>query len=296
MRISSNIKAAALIVLAMAMISSNDAIVKTVSEELGIGQILFIRGTMACLILGMMINFSGRPLFPKNLFSRVNLLRASLETAATLCFVTGLSLLPIATASALVWTSPLLLTLLASLLLQERVLPARWAAVALGFVGMLLVVQPFGSQFSEAMGLPLMAALFVAARDVVTRRIDPGLHSLYVTFATLALVTLSGAVLASLSWQPVRVELILFLALSACLLTGGFFSHVTAVRMGELSFISPFSFSGIVVAIMLGYLIWHDVPTPIMLTGIALIIGSCWYIARSHVPKRIDEHHSMRQE
>lgn len=279
---SNNVKAALLIVLAMAMISSNDAIVKTASERLSIGQILFIRGALACLILGTIIRLSGRPLFVSSLFSRANLLRASLETAATLCFVTGLSLLPIATASTLVWTSPLLLTLLAAVFLPERVVPARWMAVVLGFAGMLLVTQPFGSQFSMAMTLPLVAALFVAARDIVTRRIDPGLHSFYVTFATLALVTICGDVLSMFTWQPVQVETLSILALSACLLTGGFFTQVTAIRMGELSFISPFAFSGIVAAIILGYLFWNDVPTPLMFTGIALIISSCWYIARSH--------------
>lgn len=279
---SHNIKAALLIVLAMTMISSNDAIIKTASENLSIGQILLIRGAMACLVLGAIIRFSGRPLLPQAVFSRVNLLRASLETAATLCFVTGLSLLPIATASTLVWTSPLLLTLMVSLFLKERVAPARWMAVGAGFIGMLLVTQPFGGEFAPAMALPLVAALFVAARDVVTRRIDPGLHSFYVTLATLALVTLSGAVLAAFNWQPVRWELLLMMAASALLLTGGFFFHVKAIRMGELSFVSPFAFSGIVVAVILGYLFWNDVPTGLMLTGIGFIIGSCWYIARSH--------------
>ena len=278
---SNNVKAATLIVLAMTMISSNDAIIKTVSENLSIGQILFLRGVMACLMLGIIIKLSGRSLFPRIIFSRVNLLRASLETAATLCFVTGLSLLPIATASTLVWTAPLLLTLLASVFLKERVVPVRWVAVAMGFSGMLLVTQPFGAQFSTAMILPLVAALFVAARDVVTRRIDPGLHSSYITFTTLILVTLTGAILAGFNWKPIRSEYVLMLAASALLLTGGFFLQVTAIRMGELSFVSPFAFSGIVVAIILGYTFWNDVPTPLMFTGIALIVGSCWYVVQS---------------
>ena len=276
-----NVKAAVLIVLAMAMISSNDAIIKTASESITIGQILFVRGTIACFILGIVIRASGRPLLPKIGFSRVNLLRGTLETAATLCFVTGLSLLPIATASTLVWTSPLLLTLLAAVVLKEKVVKARWLAVAIGFLGMLFVTQPLGAEFSLAMTLPLLAAFFVAARDVVTRKIDPGLHSFYVTLATLVLVTLTGLIMSIFSWKPMEGKHFLMLSASAILLTGGFFSQVTAIRMGELSFVAPFAFSGIIVAIILGYLFWGDVPTPLMLIGIAFILGSCWYIVRA---------------
>lgn len=275
-----NARAAGLIVLAMAMISSNDAIVKTTSEALGIGQILFVRGAIACCILGAIITLRGLPLLPRAAFARVNALRAGLETAATLCFITGLSLLPIATASTLVWTAPLLLTLLAALVLKERVSTGRWIAVGVGFAGMLLVTQPFGGGFSRAMLLPLLAAGFVAARDVVTRRIDSGLHTLYITLATMLLVTLAGLALSVFDWRPIRAGHLVMLTASACLLIGGFLSQVSAIRSGELSFVSPFAFSGIVVALILGIIFWRDIPTASMLAGIGLIIGACTYIAR----------------
>ena len=276
-----NLKAAGLLMLAMTMISSNDAIVKTASESMSIGQILFVRGMMACVILGTIIKLSGRPLVPRISLSRINLIRASLETVATLCFITGLSLLPIATASTLVWTSPLLLTLLAATLLKEQVVPARWIAVIVGFAGVLLVTQPFGSGFSLAMLLPLLAAFFVAARDVVTRRINRDLHSFYITLASLAMVTTTGFLISLFNWRPLELSHVLMLAASAVLLTGGFFSQVSAIRMGELSFIAPFAFVGIIVALMLGYVFWGDVPTAAMLTGISLITASCIYIART---------------
>ena len=129
--------------------------------------------------------------------------------------------------------------------------------------------------------LPLLAALFVASRDIVTRHIDRDLHSFYITLATLAMVTLTGFLIALFDWRPLHTQHILMLAASAFLLTGGFFSQVSAFRMGELSFISPFAFVGIIVALILGYVFWNDVPTPAMLMGIGLIIASCIYIARS---------------
>lgn len=99
--------------------------------------------------------------------------------------------------------------------------------------------------------------------------------------ASVVMVTLSGLILAGFAWRPLQTQHLLMLGASAFLLTGGFFSQLSAIRMGELSFISPFAFVGIIVALTLGYLVWGDVPTSFMLTGIGLIVASCVYIARS---------------
>lgn len=264
--------------LAMTLISSNDVIVKLTSQSLHIGQLLLIRGCAACLIFALVIKFSGRELFPPLMFSQTNLLRASCEMGATLCFVTGLSMLPIAIASTLVWTAPLLLTVLAAAVLGENVRLARWSAVFVGFVGVLFVTNPRGESFSWIMLLPVLAAVLVACRDIATRRIDPSLHSFYITFATLIMVTLMGLLLSIFQWQPVETKHIGWLALSAVLLSGGFFFQVSAIRLGELSFVSPFAYWGIVVAVSYGILIWNEVPTPWMVFGMLIVAGSGLFI------------------
>lgn len=277
---SSNAKAAGLMVLAMIMISSNDALIKSASESLSVSQILALRGLMACLVFGMLIRLSGRALFPRHILDRANLLRGVLEVVATLCFVTGLSLLPIAVATALVWTSPILLTLVGAALLKEPVTASRWISVLVGFAGVLLITRPLGAEFSTAMILPVLAAFFVAIRDFVTRRIDPRVNSFSVTLTTLVFVTFCGAVLAWFNWHPVRTGQTIKLALAAVLLAFGFLCMIKAVRLGDLSFVAPFAFTGILVALGLGYLVWGDIPTLSMIAGVALIVGTCFYIFR----------------
>ncbi|MGI9319188.1 MAG: DMT family transporter [bacterium] len=273
-----NVAAALLVILGMAMISSNDALMKLSSTELGVGQLLFVRGSLAVILFSLFIKLSGRPLFPRRAFSRWNGLRALCECCATVCFITGLTLLPIAIASTLVWTTPMMLTLAAAFLLKENVSTGRWLAVLVGFAGVLLVTNPFGESFSPAMLLPLLAAVFVTARDLTTRRIEANVDSLYIVLTTLTTVTVVGFLMALFDWRPVTLTRTGWLALSALLLGLGFLCQITAVRKGELSFIAPFSYTGILVAVFWGYMVWQQWPSNLTFAGIALIVGSGMYI------------------
>jgi drug/metabolite transporter (DMT)-like permease len=262
----------------MLLISANDVIVKLASSSMGVGQLLFVRGLLACVIFSLAIVASGRPLVPHRGYSGWNLLRAACETAATLCFVTALTLLPIAIVATLVWTSPLFLTLMAIMFLGERVSVNRWVALVFGFVGMVLVTNPFAGDFSPTLLLPLAAALFVAIRDVTTRKVDVNLHSMYITMPTLAMVTLIGLMLSINTWQPMTVVSVSWLSLSAALLSAGFFAQIVAIRGGELSFVSPFAYIGVISAVFWGVLIWQEVPSVSGVIGMLMIVCSSVFI------------------
>ncbi len=264
--------------LGMTLLSSNDVFMKLSSEHLGIGQLLFIRGSIAVAIFSLAMRITGKPIIAEVAFSKWILLRAFCECGAALCFITGLSLLPIATASTLVWTSPIFLTIAATLILKEHVAAVRWLAVFVGFIGVMLVVNPASVDFSLAMLLPLAAAIFIAARDVMTRKLDPSLHSLYVTWTTLVVVTMAGLLISFLDWRPIALTQILWLCASAVLISSAFFIQISAVRLGELSFIAPFSFTGILVAVLYGFVVWEELPGTTMIFGIILIILSGLYI------------------
>lgn len=277
---SHNSKAAGLMVLAMSMVSTNDALIKSASETLSVSQVLALRGVMACLVFGLFIKLTGRSLWSRLILDRTNLLRGALEVLTTLLYVSGLALLPIAIATTLIWTSPILLTILGALALREPVTLARWVAVGTGFCGLLLITRPFGAGFSAAMALPLAGAFVLALRDLVTRRIDPRIGSFTITFTTLLMVTVAGALLSLFDWHPLAGGALAKLAASAVLLALGFHCMIKAVRLGDLSFVAPFTFTAILVAMTLGYLVWGDVPSPAMLAGVALIIAACVYILR----------------
>ncbi len=289
-----NLTAALLVMLAMLLISSNDVIMKLESEHLGIGQLLFVRGLLATIIFSLLIKLSGRPIWPRATLSRWNGYRALCECGATVCFITGLSLLPIATASTLAWTAPIFLTIAAALILKERITHTRWIAVFVGFAGVLLVANPFGESVSLAMILPLVTAVFVCLRDIITRRLDPNLQSIYVTFTTLLVVTVAGGLLSIADWRPISAQQVIWLAVSAVFLGLGFLSQVSAVRLGELSFIAPFSFFGILCSVFYEYMVWHQMPTFTMFAGMGLIMGAGIYLLSSYRPHRRPSYISQR--
>ena len=277
--LNNNIKAAFLMMLGMTLLSSNDVIMKLSSENLGIGQMLFIRGVIAIVVFSLVIKISGKPVISKVIFSKWVFLRALCESGATMFFITGLTMMPIAINATLLWTSPIFLTIAGALILKEHVTIVRWSAVFLGFIGMLFIINPNSSDFSLKMLLPLTAAILVVARDLITRKkLDPNVHSLYVTLATLVLVSLIGGLISFIDWRPVTITQVIWLTVSAILMSSAFFFHISAVRIGELSFISPFAYIGILIAIFYGILVWNEVPNTPMIFGIILIVMSGLYI------------------
>ena len=265
-------------VIAMLLISANDVIVKLVSDDLSVGQILFVRGFIASVVFATAILCSGRPIVPPSGYSRWVLGRAVCETCATLCFITALVNLPIATVSTLMWTSPFFLTVLAIVFFSEKVPFARWMALIFGFVGMLLVTNPFSASFELIMILPLVAAFFISIRDVITHKVDAGLHSMYITLPTLVCVSLAGLLMSIGQWQTLNTSHILWLGLSSIFLCVGFFTQIAAVRSGELSFVSPFVYVGVISAVFWGYIVWADVPSVQTIIGMLIIIISSVFV------------------
>jgi len=261
-------------VVAMTSISVNDATVKLLSETYGIGQILFLRGVVTCILFFILVVYRNKTIAVTSLRNRIVVTRGVFELLATLTFVTGLSLLPLATAATLVFTSPIFLTITAALMLREHVGLFRWGAVTAGFCGVLLITRPGGENWSLAMLLPLLAACFVVGRDLCTRRVPTSIPSELIALATAVLVTSTGLVLSSWSWSPVQYKDLLLFILSGLCVGGFYFFYIVAIRMGELSFVSPFTYTSIVIAIVLGMLIWKDKLEWTMLFGASLIIIS----------------------
>jgi drug/metabolite transporter (DMT)-like permease len=271
---STNLKAALVMIGAMVMLTFNDAIVKHTGQTLSVGQILLFRGLMVMTIFAVAIRFSKLPLLTRQLGERWTLVRGVFEVSATACFLSGLVLLPLAVASALVFASPLFITLVAGGLLGERVGWRRWLAVLMGFGGTLLITEPWGASWSVALLLPIAAAALVAGRDISTRYISPHQSSLYVAFLTATMVTIGGAVMSLFQWREVTPTSIGWVAVCAVLLSGAYFALITAFRSGELSFIAPLKYVSIIVAIGLGALIWDERLSLLQFAGVGLVIAA----------------------
>jgi drug/metabolite transporter (DMT)-like permease len=270
-----NLKAALFVVIAMSMITTNDAIVKHITEVFNVGQIIFLRGLLICIIFASVMRLRGQRVFYRHSLHRWNLLRALFELCATLLFLTGLSLLPIAVASTLGFSSPIFLALLAGLVLGETVGFDRWLVILVGFGGVLLIANPFAAEASWAVVFPIACAFFVALRDLAIRYVPNDLPSSQVAFTNAWVVMLGGGLYSLYQgWGVAELHWYLWFVALGGMLYGGYLCLIIGSRLGELSFIGPFKYVSIIISILYGYLIWGDSPSPSMIAGAAVIVVS----------------------
>ncbi len=262
-------------VAAMACFIINDAIVKGVSASLPAAQLIFIRGLMATALVAVVARAGGVRLHWRELQHPWVGARAIVDALATFGYLISLFHLPIANATAINMAAPLFIAALAVPLLGERVDARRWMAIGVGFLGVLLIVQPRAEGFNGYALLCLGATFMHALRDLATRRIPASLPSLAITLATSVTVTvMAGAATAVQGWVTPSGAALAWLALTSVFLASAYHLIVASTRQGDLSAIAPFRYSGLIFALVLGWLIWGDVPDPLAWAGIALLMGA----------------------
>lgn len=272
----------------MACFVTNDSLVKYVSESLPAAQLIFLRGVFATLLLLAIAGAMGAlPLLPR-LADRKVVMRAAFDAFATVTYLVSLFHLPIANATAINMATPLFITLFAVVAFKERVGAGRWLAIATGFTGVLLVVQPTGAAFNAYALLCLGGTLLHASRDLTTRVIDRRIPSILITLSTAVAVTLLAGAWSLVSpWQPANAGQIGLLAAASVFLSGGYFLLTVSMRAGEMSVIAPFRYTGLLFAIVLGWLVWGDVPNALAWGGIALLVAAGLYVLhgeRARIP------------
>lgn len=267
--------------LAMASFVTNDALVKVVSQSLPAAQLIFIRAVFATLLLLAVaralgaLNAAGLRVMGQ----RRVVARAALDALGTFTYLTSLFHLPIGNATAINMATPMMITLMAVLVFKERVGLARWIAVATGFAGVLLIVQPSAAGFNAFALLCLMGTFFHAARDLATRAIDTAVPSILITLATaLAVLVLAGLLTATQGWQAPTARQLALLAAASVFLSAGYFLIITGMRTGDISVIAPFRYTGLLFALVMGWLVWGDVPNVLAWAGIALLVGAGLYV------------------
>jgi drug/metabolite transporter (DMT)-like permease len=177
--------------------------------------------------------------------------------------------------------SPLFIVLLAGPLLGERVDARRWAAIAVGFAGVLLVIQPRVEGFNAFALLCLAATLLHAFRDFATRKVPSGVPSLAVTLATAVAVTLlAGLMSIPQGWVAIGAREWALLATASVFLAVGYHLIIRSVRAGDVSVVAPFRYTGLLFALVLGWAVWGDVPNALAWVGIALLIAAGLYLIR----------------
>lgn len=273
---SDNLRGALLMMATMAAFTFNDACIKATGGAVPLGQLLFLRGLLASALVMLIVWRMG--VFDTRLPARdwrLIALRTGAEIGTNYFFLTALLHMPIANVTAVIQVAPLTLTLGSALFFRESVGWRRMAAIVVGFCGMLLIVRPGADGFSLYALYAIIAVLFLTLRDLTTRRISSQVPSMMVTLsASIGVMLFFGATSLFTPWAPVSAGNMTLIFGASVLVVGGYVFSVMVMRIGDVSFVSPFRYTGLLWALLLGLVAFGNWPDGITLLGAAIVVAS----------------------
>lgn len=275
-----NLRACALMAGGMALFAFEDLFLRRSAVALPPGQVLATMGVGGFILFAALAIRQRQPILSRALLYPTVMIRNAGEGFASIAFILALSLLPLSLNAALLQSAPLVLTAGAALFLGERVGWRRWAAIAAGFAGVLLIVRPGTADFDWAVLLTLAAVILLVARDLATRRVpaDVGTAQL-TTWAYAAIIPAGLLLMALMGDRAVWPDPAHTFDLVAALLSGvfGYYAITAAARLGEASVIAPFRYARLVFSLALAVIVLGERPDLLMLTGAAIVIASGLY-------------------
>jgi len=258
----------------------NDALIKLATETMPPLQAIGLRGCFATLWCVLAIAARGEMRHVHQLRDRWVALRGALEALAAITYLVALAYIPFAIATAVNMSTPLFLSVLAVLFLAEQVGWRRWTAIAVGFVGVLLVIQPRPGDVNLWTWLVVFSSLAGAMRDVIARWVPPRVPTLVVSLSSAVTLAVVGCIWATLDgWRPMSLRGVAYVLGSSLLLAAGYQLLMISLRSGaEFSVIGSFRYASVLWAIAIGYALWGDVPNLLAVAGIVVVIGAGLYI------------------
>jgi len=273
-------RAVALTLAGGALIVLNDGLIKELAAEMPVGQLLALRGLAVFVPITLLAWRSGGVATMFRIKSWPGqLLRGGCVVGAAFMFVLALRYLSLTDAVTISFAGPLFVTLLAPMMLGERVGWRRWLAVGAGFIGVAIIMQPTSTAFQWAALLPLSASVMSSLRDIVTRKLSASESSVSVLFVTTLLVVVAGfATWPFVDWVALDRKQALLLVGAGFLNGFAHFLFIEAFRQGEAALISPFKYFNVLWAMLFGFKMFGDLPTATTCLGAVVVVASGVYI------------------
>jgi drug/metabolite transporter (DMT)-like permease len=272
---TANQRGSLFMVAAMAGFAVEDMFIKSAAKAMPLGQVLALMGALGVLWFALQSRRVGEPAFPAALRSRTMLVRSSFEMVGRLFYSLAIALTPISVASAILQATPLVVVAGAALIFGERVGVWRWALTALGFAGVLVILRPGLEGFDAMAILAVIGLLGFAGRDLATRAAPLALSNAQLGVAGFAVLGLAGLIILGVQGGPVLPgALPLAKALGAASFGILGYSYLTrAMRTGEVSAVTPFRYTRLLFALLVGVVVFGERPDLATLIGSAMIVG-----------------------
>jgi len=274
--ISDNARGALFMMGSMTAFTLNDALMKLAGSTLPLFQSVFLRGLcvlvflmILCLVMGQL-----RTDFSRKDWALI-CVRGICEVIVAYLFISALFNMPIANVSAILQALPLTVSLAAAIFLGEAMGWRRLLAILVGFVGVLLIVQPGGAGFN-AYALYVVAAVFIVTlRDLAARKMSRDVPSTMAALVAGIIVTIAfGVASIFIDWAPVTPATWGLLIGAGLFIIGGYVFSVSAMRVGDISAVAPFRYTSLLVALIVGVVVFDEIPNPLALIGAAIVVAT----------------------
>ena len=277
-RKTDNVRGIWLMIIGSAVLVTNDAVTKYLTEGFPVWQVLTLRHIAAVFVILLYAKYvTGWDALKVGHWPS-QILRGFTFIGTTVLVTISLSLLPLATFTAIVFSGPFFVAALSVPLLGESVGWRRWAAIGVGFIGVLIIVRPGSQSFEVALLIPVITAVFSALRDIVTRRISVTETSLGILFWSTLIVIAASLLAVPWGWNPIDLVSAGWFVLCGVLNASAHFLIIEALRYGAAATVSPFRYSALLWSIIFGFLIWGHLPSIWVYAGGVFIIASGVYM------------------
>lgn len=284
--------------IAVTFFSFNDTLMKFLSGSYALHQVVLFRSAIGLgIVIAVIAPLTDGWAVPRTKRLRVHMVRALCVVAANMTFFLVLAAMPLADAVAIFFVSPLLITIFSVVFLGEHVGARRWSAIAVGFIGVMVMMRPGTQSFQFASLLPLLAAVFYASIHILTRKIggteSAATMAFYIQFMFLLVCIVMGLavgdgrfgdqtdpslayLLRAWSW-PLVSDYIFLGMIGICTGFGGYLIS-QAYRVGEASFVAPFEYLALPLSVIWGMLVFAEFPDAPDYFGMTLILGAGLFI------------------
>ena len=271
--ISENTKGAFLISLAAACYVMSDIFMKFLSSEISMFQITFLRGLLVTFFLFSYCYMSEASFFIKEWRDRIVItIRSILEVIMTYAFLAALFNMNVANANAILQLIPLMVLLGSFIFLRQSPKTYEWIAVLVGCFGAVIIIRPGASDFNFFTIHALVAVFCLSARDLLTVRLNKNIPSNVVAFYSALMLTVVSFLLSEDTDLFGKVDNSLFIVYTAIFVSIGYIASVSAMRYGEVTFVSPFRYTALLWASVMGFIFFGEIPKFSTLFGGSLII------------------------
>jgi len=282
-----NIRGSIFMTLAMLAFTLEDFTLKKATEFIPLSQLLIICGILGSLFFISCSRFANEPIFYKDSFNKTLIIRSIFEIMGRIFYALAIAFMPITNAASILQATPLVVVLGAVIFLNEKVGWRRWTAILTGFIGVLMIIQPGTNGFTIFSIFAVLGMIGFAGRDLATRMSPVGMSNYQLGSYGFYMVIIAGIILSGFNyfffpgktiWGTISFDAWIFVIANAAAGVSAYFCLTIAMRVGDVSFVTPFRYVRVLFAMFFGVVILGEQPNALVIIGSVIVVLSGIYI------------------